>query len=257
MLCFQNAKGSKYHCSHDNIMLSAEKIREVAKMTPCFAKYLADQDTRDVVIDWVPTDESLGFSPPPENRKDFLETNVYAKKTETQFDHSTGPSELLDAYVSWLRSESNPRKKATIAHDGMNLLAELGTTDGLLEIRTTDPATDNTVYFYVPFIANQASLKVICDALETEHDTSTVKPDEKGYYHCDDLFEEWKCRCGMNPVEHGSYINYRWPHTVTPCQVDVVVAHAREEFKKNHVIMRDKCMKSYGGIADLLTVRTT
>lgn len=226
----------------DNIMAKPERVREFCESLKCPYDALKD-DRRDELLDWVATDESLGWEPPPERRAHFVESGRYESVVAEFDEKSSDAHSLADAYERWLRNEPSERRRAKIAANGMNVVVELGTSDGYVEIRTVVSSDDpSRMYFYVPYFggANRESVDVLLRALREEHDNRLRLPEPEDYYTAEYMQSRRRCRCGKDSLEHTGYVNDH--RSVSRRQLDVVLRNVRPDDRHRFVVLEGSTM---------------
>lgn len=171
--------------SSDNILSTPQRIRELADGLECPYQLLLDEERSIEIIDWVDTAERLGWEPPPQRRHHFVETMTY-EPLKDEFDQNDDVYTLFNKYVTGVKSETDERKKVKLLNRAVSMLRELGTNDGYISIYTKGQYKRMT--YFIPYLANKASINLLHKALKKEADIHTVT---KG------KMWEKRCRCGI------------------------------------------------------------
>ncbi len=170
---------SKYR--HDYVMSHPKRIYEMAEGLSCPYELLMNDDLRIEIIDWVNTNESLGWESPPERRQNFLEDCKFIH-TEDEFDPEADVYTLFDKYCSWIQAETNERNLESLLSRGLGMVNRFGTSDGYFSIYL---GSNNNL---IPYQSNKESIDLLMKTVSEEN--VRYRPDNYNKY-------SKYCRCGL------------------------------------------------------------
>ncbi len=169
-----------------HILANPRRIRELAEELECPYQLLSDQERNLEIIDWVDTGEKLGWSSPPERRRHFMESGAF-HRSKDEFDENADVYTLYTQYITWVKSETDERKKVKLLNRAIGLLHDLGTNDGYIRIFTK--LDNKKITYLIPYLSNKTSINILYKALIKEGDTHNPSQNKK--------LRQAKCRCGI------------------------------------------------------------
>lgn len=170
----------------DHVLSSPSRIREIADELDCPYKLLIGKRSLEI-IDWINTNERLGWVSPPPRRRFFLEDMKFTK-TKENFNKNQDIYSLFDLYCTWVREETNVRKRINILSRAMGLLANWGSSNDYFSIVTQDKMNNKRLIYYFPYSENDKSCKYLSKAIKEEKQKHKPK---------DSHSWEERCRCGI------------------------------------------------------------
>lgn len=180
------------NCCYDNILSRPQRIRELSSQLKCPYELLNNEDNRIEIMDWIDTDESLGWSDPPERRKHFIETGKFVD-FKLEFEKDADVHELFEQYVKYVESETNERTKIKFLNCSEPMLEKFGTSDGYFEFSIGTPDYHFTKYL-IPYGTNKESIEMFKTAIADEN----IGHQHNKFGMC--------CRCGNAYNVHRSLI---------------------------------------------------
>jgi len=165
---------------NDEIMASPNRIKELADDPFTKCPYSLLKENRIEIINWVNTDERLGWIEEPERRKHFVEGMKFQNIRDV-FNPNDSLNNLLETYFESVRNELDTRRKITLLSYAWDFLSSFGTSDGYMYI-----VDEQKVNYYIPFMKNKDSLNYLNDVIEKENKD-----------HNSDCFYP-KCRCNVH-----------------------------------------------------------
>jgi hypothetical protein len=190
-----------YKYSSDHIMSNPKRIREIAEELECPYKLLSDEELMREIIDWIDTDESLGWSSIPDRRKHF----VIPQYEHDNFNPDDDYKVLFDMFCSWIRIEINLK----LFHQAHSLIYCFGTTNSYRKIRSGNKR------YYVPYLKNIDSLDYLEEKINKEREDHDIYKNLAGPMYSD------KCRCGIitsydkNGIFDGKHNSYIYTDLIT------------------------------------------
>jgi hypothetical protein len=167
----------------DSIMASPERIKELAEDPFTHCPFSLLKENRIEIINWIDTNEALGWVEPPERRKYFVEDGLYQRRKDV-FDPNDDLNGLLNSYFESVRNEFDTQTKIKLLSNSWGLINNFGTSDGFLRI------TDNkSKKYHIPYLKNKDSLDYLI---------AIVKEEKKKY---NSEFFHPKCRCNFDKEE--------------------------------------------------------
>lgn len=165
---------------YDDIMASSERIKQLAEDPLTFCSFSLLKENRNEIINWVNTNERLGWTEEPEKRKYFVEDRKF-QRIKDVFNPNDSLNGLLETYFESVRNELDTRRKITLLSYAWGLLNSFGTSDGYMYV-----VSETTTKYYIPFMANKDSLNYLLDAIEQED-----KDNNSDFFYP-------KCRCNVH-----------------------------------------------------------
>lgn len=140
--------------SNDHTMSYSKRIYELAEELDCPYKLLMDYYTMKEIIDWVDTNERLGWCLPPARRENFIDKCKFVDSKDI-FDENADVYVLFEQYVKEVKSEKNEIQRVKMLWRAVQMVRNFGTSDGYLKIIVNDK------HFMIHYQENKESINIL------------------------------------------------------------------------------------------------